>query len=122
MNKFIDANIFIERWSNEKVREFTQSLEREHHCTSVLVLAEVFHKLQQKRIETAFTYIRSIMGAIKVFDLTQDDLFQAIKSPSDLKINDRLHLAVMKRNGLSVIISFDKDFDRERGIVREEIS
>lgn len=122
MIKFIDANIFIERWSNEKARLFTQSLEREEHCTSVLVLSEVFHKLQQKKIENAFAYLRSIMGAIKVFDITQDDLFQAMKNPLDLKINDKLHLAVMKRNNLSTIVSFDKDFDRAGSVVREEIN
>ncbi|MBI2666688.1 type II toxin-antitoxin system VapC family toxin [Candidatus Woesearchaeota archaeon] len=122
MMKFIDANIFIERWSNEKVREFTESLNREEHCTSVLVLAEVYHKLQKKRIVHTFDYLRGIMGAIKVFDIFQDDFFQAMKSFPNMGINDRLHLAVMKRNAISVIVSFDRDFDGEKNIIREEIS
>jgi len=47
--KFIDANIFIQRWYNLRVEKFINKLDREQHCTSVLVLMEVCHKLQKKK-------------------------------------------------------------------------
>ena len=92
--KFVDSNIFIERWSNEKAREFTDSLDREKHCTSVLVLAEVYHKLNKKNVENVFDFIRGIMGSIRVFNFTQQDLFDAIKSIADMNINDRINIAI----------------------------
>ena len=121
MSKFIDANIFIERWSNPKVKEFTDSLDREEHCSSVLVLTEVYHKLRKKNIKTAFEYIRGIMGAVKIYDFTQEDLFNAMRNEVDININDRIHIATMKRNNISTIVSFDTDFDRDKSISREEI-
>ncbi len=120
MTKFIDANIFVLRWSNPKVKEFIDSLGSGNYCTSVLVLAEVYHKLKQKNIENVFDYVRGIMGTIKVFDFTQQDLFDAMKDRSDLHINDKVHAAVMKNNSIRTILSYDADFDREKTIVREE--
>ena len=119
--KFIDANIFIERWSNPKAEQLTNSLNREEHCTSVLVLAEVCHKLKLKNIRNIFEYIRGIMGAIKIYDFTQQDLFDAIKNPSDININDKIHISVMKNNDIDTIISFDKGFDKDKTIKREEL-
>ena len=121
MIKFIDANIFIERWSNPKAEEFTNLLNREEHCTSVLVLAEVYHKLKLKNVKNVFDYIRGIMGSIDVYDFNQEDLFNAIKNPSDLNINDKIHIEIMKRNNIGTIISFDTDFDRDKTIRREEL-
>ena len=121
MTKFIDANIFIERWSNPKAREFTNSLNSKEHCTSTLVLAEVYHKLEKKNITNILEYIRAIMGAIKVYDITQNDLFNAIKNPLKININDKIHIETMKRNNVRIIISFDKDFDKEKSVFREEL-
>ncbi len=120
MIKFIDANIFIERWNSEKVRYFLDNLNREEHCTSVLVLSEVFHKLTAKKVQ-AFPYLRSIMGAIKVHNIEQSDLFTAMAMNIAININDRIHIAVMRRNNITTIISFDKDFDQDKTIQREEI-
>lgn len=119
--KFIDANVFIERWSNPKAEQLTNSLNREKHCTSVLVLAEVYHKLKLKNIKNIFEYIRGIMGSIRVYDFTQQNLFDAIKNPSDISINDKIHVSIMKNNSIDTIISFDKGFDRDKTIKREEL-
>ena len=120
MTKFIDANIFIERWSNEKARELINSLDRDKHCTSILVLAEVFHKLRKKKVESAYEYIRGIMGSIDVHEITQNDFFSAIKNPLDININDKIHIEVMKRNNIDTIISYDRDFDEDKTINVEE--
>jgi len=120
MTKFIDANIFIERWTNLKAKEFLDKLDRELHSTSVLVLAEVAHKLKQKNIKSSFEYLRNIMGAIKVHDITQEELFNALKQQLDININDKIHIATMKSHQCNTIISYDTDFDKDKTIKREE--
>ena len=121
MIKFIDANIFIGRWDNPKAEQLTNLLDREQHCTSVLVLIEVEHKLRKKKVENIFDYIRGIMGSIPVFDVIQEDLFNALKNNLNIDINDKIHIAVMKRNNIHNIISLDRDFDKEKSIQREEL-
>jgi len=121
MIKFIDANIFIERWTNPKAQELIDNLDREKQCTSVLVLAEVYHKLKVKNVGNIFDYLRGILGSITVYDFTKDDLFNAIKNPADINVNDKIHIETMKRNKVNTIISYDKDFDRDKTIIREEL-
>lgn len=36
-------------------------------------------------------------------------------------INDKIHTAAMKNNGLNTIISYDKNFDKDKTIKREEL-
>lgn len=119
MIKFIDANIFIERWN--LTIDFASTLNKDEYSTSVLVLSEVYHKLKQKKVQSAFNYLRFIMSSVQVFDVTQNDLFNAIKSSVDININDKLHIEVMLRNGINTIISYDKDFDKDKRIKREEL-
>ena len=119
--KFIDANIFIERWTNPKARDLIDSLDKGEYCTSTLVLAEVYHKLKLKEIKNVFDYVRTIMGALKVYEFYQTDLFNAMKNPVQININDKIHIEVMKRNNASIIISYDKDFDKDKTIKREEL-
>ena len=118
--KFIDTNIFIERFSNPLAKNLTDHLDPEKHFTSVLVLSELYHKLQQKRIMSISSYIKGIMSAIRVEPITQNDLFNAMRNNSMLEINDRIHLEVMKRNNAHVIVSYDKGFDADPIIEREE--
>ena len=121
--KFIDANIFLLRWESRQVEQFIDSLKGDEHCTSVLVLTEVYHKLRQKNVsaQTAFSYIRGIMGTIKILDFTQEDLFDALRNQLEINVNDKVHISVMKNNGIGTIISYDKDFDRDKTTRREEL-
>ncbi|MBU0461622.1 MAG: type II toxin-antitoxin system VapC family toxin [Nanoarchaeota archaeon] len=120
MIRFIDANVFLTRWSDERSKALIDGLNSEEHCTSVLVLAEVYHKLAYRNANNVFEYIRTIMGAIKVQDITQSDFFNAVKNPAKIDINDKINIEVMRRNGILKIISYDKDFDKEQTIKREE--
>lgn len=121
MTKFIDANIFIKIAEDENSEGFFEGLNLNEHFTSVLVLAEAYHKLTKKNLRNVFQYMRLIMSAVTVLDIGQSDFFNAIKNPSDLNINDKIHIEIMKRNSIDTIISFDKDFDRDKTIKREEI-
>jgi len=121
MIKFIDTNVFIERWTNKKAEELINNLNPDEHCTSVLVLAELFHKLKKKGVKNNYDYVKTIMGSLKVYEINQSDLFNAIKNPIDIDINDRINIEVMKRNGIINMISYDKDFDKDKTIIREEL-
>lgn len=120
MIKFLDANYLIEASQHEDINTFVDKLDPNVYATSVLVLAEVFHKLQKKNMSHCFMYLRTIMSVVTVFDITQNDFFEAMKNPLQININDKIHLAVMKRNNIKTIISYDKDFDKDKTISREE--
>ena len=120
MIKFIDANIFLKKWIDAKSAKLVENLDREKHCTSVLVLSEVHHLLTRKNISGAFDYLRSVLGRINVFDFIQEDFFNAIKNGQSFDINDKVNIEIMRRNKISTIVSYDKDFDMVKTIKREE--
>ena len=120
MTKFVDSNIFIRRWDDKHVEDFIDSIEFGEYCTSVLVLSEVHHKLSKKNIKGAFKYIRNLMGSLVVHDFVKGDIFNAMKNPCNIGINDKIHIEIMKRNNINTIISYDKDFDQVKTIKREE--
>lgn len=115
---FIDATIFLERWSNDAAKAVTENINPEEYCTSVLVLSEVYHKLRNKGATQTFAFIRNMLGSLTIFDYLQQDLFDAMKNPVEININDKIHIAIMKMNNISEIISYDKDFDRDQLIRR----
>ncbi|MBI2139456.1 type II toxin-antitoxin system VapC family toxin [Candidatus Woesearchaeota archaeon] len=119
MTKFVDANIIIDSWSDPAVKKLVSEFNKEEYATSVLALAEAYHKLQKKGIENLFELFRELLANITVYDVSIGDFFNAIKSNAPLSINDKLHIEVMKRHDISTIISFDKDFDKVKTITRE---
>ena len=60
------------------------------------------------------------MGTIQIFDVEKGDFFRAMSLGQSLQINDNIHVEVMKRNNITTIISYDKDFDAIKKITREE--
>lgn len=120
MTKFVDANIIIKSWSDEASEKLIDRLTKEEHATSVLALAEAYHKLEKKGIRNLFGFFREVLAGMEVFDITLEDFFNAIKNDLPLSINDRLHIEAMKRNDVRAIISYDKDFDHVSAIKREE--
>ncbi len=120
MIKFIDANVFVRRWEDPACKRFLDAVNQDRFCTSVLALSEAHHKLERLGVKHVFEYVRDIMGLITVYNVLQDDLFSAMKNPLNMPINDKLHLAVMKRNFVDTIVSYDKDFDKDKTITREE--
>ena len=119
MTKFVDANIIIRSWSDEAAEKLLDSFNKNEHATSVLALAEAYHKLEKKGIKDLFEFFRELLAGMEVFDITLEDFFNAIKNDLPLSINDRLHIEVMKRNDVRAIISYDKDFDHVPTITRE---
>ncbi|HII71268.1 TPA: type II toxin-antitoxin system VapC family toxin [Candidatus Woesearchaeota archaeon] len=116
--RFIDANIFLSRWDDAAARDYLETLDPEKDYTSVTVLGEVYHVLTRKGVDDVFRLIRRLMAMTTVLEVTQDDLFNAVKNPIDIEINDKISIAVMRRNGIDTILSYDKGFDQDKTIKR----
>jgi predicted nucleic acid-binding protein len=57
----------------------------------------------------------------EVFPVTQADALRAaeiVQQPLQLSARDALHIAILERQGVRSIVSFDADFDRWPGLRR----
>lgn len=128
---FIDANIFIHAALGrdkkaEECRNFLKKVEsgEQNSHTSVLVLEEALKAISHFRGESPSVEVINRFLRIKnltVLALAKEDLecsFEFFKKSLD--VHDSLHLAIMKKQGITTILSYDKDFDSIKGIKRVE--
>ena len=129
---YIDSNIFIFASTNkgklgQNCRKIIK-LTNEHKiscATSFLVLDEVMWVLK-KNIgrESAIKIIKAILSMpIKWIDVDKSIMINTIEIFEKTKLDprDSIHIASMKKMGLSTIISEDNDFDKIKGIERLNI-
>ena len=91
--------------------------------TDVEVMQEVLHRYtainRREAIGPAFEVILSIVD--DVFAIGKADVLRAAEiaqNPALLSARDAVHIAVMERQGIQSILSFDADFDRWPGLKR----
>jgi len=91
--------------------------------TDVEVFQEILHRYTAIRrrdaIAPAFDALIGLVDEIFPIDLT--DIFAArdlVASSHALSARDALHVAVMTREGVSQILTFDRGFDEVPGFVR----
>ncbi|MFA6489475.1 MAG: type II toxin-antitoxin system VapC family toxin [Candidatus Micrarchaeia archaeon] len=128
---FIDANIFIYAYTDslEKGKKSRALLDRvargeQHATTSALVINEVFYFLQEARgiagVEDAHKHVSSL-NALSVLPIDEKTAIASIHYIKDgLQVTDAFHAATMKLAGIGVICSYDRDFDKVKGITRQE--
>lgn len=97
---------------------------RERLVTDTEVYQEILHRFtaidRRDAIDPAFEALSAI--ANEVYPVTRDDVFRArrlVLSTARLAARDAIHIAVMERNGVDRIMSFDASFDAVPGIRRE---
>lgn len=102
-----DAVNILERLISEKARL----------VTSVEVYQEILHRYasinKRDAIQTAFDALDGFID--KVFDVTQKDVTKAkdlLLAYTKLSARDALHAAIMTRNKIKIIFSFDMGFDQ----------
>lgn len=129
---FIDANIFITAYLGrdkkaELCQGFLERVERgeQHAITSVLVLDEVLNSiaLNTRSSEKAISAVGRllVLSNLKICDVNASQLSSSLTFfKSGLRPRDALHVATMRENGVSTILSFDKDFDSIKSISRRE--
>lgn len=87
------------------------------------VLQEILHRYvaiaRRDAIQPAFDALLKVVD--EVFAVEQRDVERAkdlIQGSRDLSARDAIHAALMERNGVSVILSFDAGFDQVPGLRR----
>ena len=90
--------------------------------TSVLTLIEVANALRKYGLgrEVRDTIDAILSLEMQLYELDEIDVRNAIEISENFKISpyDSVHVAIMKKAGVTQIISADKDFDKVTGIER----
>ena len=121
---FIDSNIpmYLVGAAHPLKEAARRMLERVIHedrrlVTSVEVLQEILHRYsaieRTNAIEPTFDVLLDIVD--EVFDVTYADVLRAkeiVLGEVRLSARNALHVAVMEREGVATILSFDRGFDR----------
>ncbi len=127
---FIDSNIvmYLVGAAHPHKTEAQLLLERliaagQRLVTDAEVLQEVLHRYtaiqRREAIGPAFQVLLEIVD--DVFPIDKADVLRAgeiAQNPSLLSARDAVHIAVMERQGVRSILSFDADFDRWPGLTR----
>jgi len=97
--------------------------ERRRFVTSSEVFQEILHRYvsidRRDAIEPAFDTLRGIVD--EVLAVQEADVFAAkdlVYTHRQLSARDALHVAVMRRNEIADVLSFDRGFDAMMGITR----
>lgn len=127
---FVDANIPMylvgadERFRRDARRMVERAITaRERLVTNAEVLQEILHRYtaidHRDAIQPAFDAILGVVD--EVFPVTIDDVERAkniVHGRRKHTARDAIHLAIMERNGISRIMTFDRGFDGYPGITR----
>jgi predicted nucleic acid-binding protein len=129
---FIDSNIFISAALGndgraKSCREFLARVEsgEQRAITSVLVLDEILRRIDKytknRESAAAKTARFATLPNLRVCDVTGEHFSESLKYfKAGLEPRDALHMAVALANGADKILSYDRDFDRIKGITRAE--
>lgn len=95
----------------------------ERLATDAEVLQEILHRYTAiDRREAIGPAFQTVLGIVdEVFAIEKADVLRAgeiAQSPAALSGRDAVHVAVMERQEISSILSFDADFDRWPGLKR----
>ena len=127
---FVDSNIpmYLVGSAHPHKADAQRHLERliadgERLVTSAEVLQEILHRYcairRREAIRPAFDALLGIVD--EVLPVTEADALRASEialSDAEVSSRDALHAAVMERNGVERILSFDRGFDRIPGVER----
>jgi predicted nucleic acid-binding protein len=89
--------------------------------TSAETLQEILYVLGRQNAPDRVTEALGVaLDAAEIAPLTAEDvlLAAALKLPGRFSARDRIHRAVMERNGVEIVVSGDRDFDEAPGIRR----
>jgi uncharacterized protein len=130
---FIDANIFLrhllqdEPAQSPRATRFVSRLELRqiHGETSVAVIAEVIfvlertYKLPKTEVRLAVLELLELPGLTVLESTTVRDALN-LYAERNISYTDAFNVVLMRRRGLTEVVSFDHDFDRIEGITRVE--
>ncbi|HUI82506.1 MAG TPA: type II toxin-antitoxin system VapC family toxin [Bryobacteraceae bacterium] len=127
---FVDSNIPMyltgaphPRKSDAQVLLERLTLAGERLVTDAEVLQEILHRYASiNRREAIGPTLHAILEITDdVFPIQKSDVLRSgeiVQNPASLSARDAIHVAVMERQGIRTILSFDTDFDRWPGVNR----
>ena len=124
MKKFIDSNIIIKAFTENKDKETCRKILYEEFTTNILCLIEAQYGIYtiKNNKDYAANCIKSLFKTNgEIIELNKNLLFESLKliDKYKLEILDLIHYATALTNNCSEFISYDKDFD-SLGIKRTE--
>ena len=127
---FIDANIFLYSvYSTSQTRRCQAFLRKvdsgeQNAITSVMVMDEVlFNMMKRMSFEDSERVVQKFLtiSHLQVVAVTPENFIDSLSFVRQgLDPHDALHAAVMKAQGVSTILSYDKDFDKIKSVKRQE--
>ena len=130
---YIDSNIFfyariMDKRYGEPCSKILRGIFRGEieAVTSVLTPIEVANALRKygvSREEVRNSIDAMLSLDMEIYEIDRIDIAEAIRISEEFDISpyDAVHVAIMKKAGVTRIISADKDFDRVTGIERIEV-
>ena len=127
---FIDSNVpmYLVGSDHPHKIEAQSLLERsiaadQRLVTDAEVLQEILHRYAAiNRLDAISPAFQAVLGIVdQVFDVQLPDVERAkdiLRSTQRLSARDAVHLAIMERNRVGTILSFDSGFDDYPGITR----
>jgi len=135
--RFLDANVFIYAFlkarhrlkaEDQAVKEAAQSIvsrvsKGERVLTTVVHMSEVFNFVEDwLPIDEALKLEEGLLSndAIEADAVDREEYISSIDlaKENSMGLNDGLAVSVMEKNGISEIYSFDKHFEKIKGIKR----
>jgi predicted nucleic acid-binding protein len=126
---FIDSNIPMylvggPHPNKDRARRLLErsAVEGERIVTSAEVFQEILHRYvairRREAIRPAFDALRRVVDEVYSIDLTTTERARDLLLERDVSARDALHVAVMERERVNRILSFDGGFDLFPGIER----
>jgi predicted nucleic acid-binding protein len=95
---------------------------RERLVTDAEVLQEILHRYvaidRRDAIDVATSTLLAIVDEVYPIELEDVERARRLVTSSRLSARDAVHLAVMQRQGIAGIMTFDRAFDAIPGVVR----
>ena len=116
MTRFIDANVIIKAFTENKDKERCRSVLYGDFITNALCLVEAQHAIASVSHDKVYASdcIKSLFKSSGIiFQLNKNLLFESFKriGKYDLNIFDLIHYVTALLNNCSEFVSYDKDFD-----------
>lgn len=113
--EFLDSNIIVNAFYENKHREQCQNAIREGGITNTFCLAEAFYILEKiVDRDTAQESVKTLLKSnLEVIEVDIEIIFEVLKRIRKYKLNifDMVHYITALLNNCTAILSYDKDFD-----------
>lgn len=124
---FLDTTFIValfvsnDNWHSQAAEVYNK-IKNKKLIISKLVIAETFtvlkNKLETKDILEIYRNLPNFFHIIEDNDYYDEAMSEFVKYDSTLSFFDAMYVAIMEKEGIDEIVSFDSDFDKVDNIIR----